>query len=302
MSRRGAGVSLGALALMLVGGAAVPARAAKPRIAVIGLSMGDVTAEVRIKINAAVVGGLIASGAEVADSTATGRAMAERGMVACDTATCLTEIGKATSAPYVMRGSMEMTGRSYIIRLEMIDASTATVIDTREDRCEICTENEAYETASVSASALKSQVFRRRFPTGAGSAPAAASSASSTTPPPAARPGPGPGAASGTAAGVTPLITQAPAQGPSEATILVETPGAAETPPRAERNGPGALAWSTGVAGVAAIGTGVSLVAIDNGGVCAGCKPHNTLTGGLILTAVGFAAVAASVLAFTGRF
>jgi len=299
-------LTVGVLAATLIAAAPSPARAAKPRIAVIGLSMGDVTAEVRIKINAAVVGGLIASGADVADSTATGRAMAERGMVACDTATCLTEIGKATGAPYLMRGSMEMTGRSYIIRLEMIDASTAIVIDTREDRCEICTENEAYETASVSASALKSQVFRRRVTAGGGSGSAATSTSTPTAmPTPTATAAAGPRPAAGTTSAVAPLITQAAAQSPNEPPVLVDTPGAPETPSRAPRTGPGALAWITGVGGVAAIGAGISLVAIDNGGVCmsaASCTPHKTKTGGLILTGVGFAAAVASVLAFTGRF
>ncbi len=262
--------------------------------------MGDVTAEVRIKMNAAIVGGLIASGAEVADSTATGRAMAERGMVACDTATCLTEIGKATSAAYVMRGSMEMTGRSYIVRLEMIDAGTATVIDTREDRCEICTENEAYETASVSASALKSQVFRRRV--GAVAVGSSAASASATSPPP-ARPAPSPG----TTAAVTPLISLAPVHGRDEPTMLVDTPAPPETssPGAGSGGGPGALTWAAGAVALAAVATGVTLIAIDNGGTCvpmSSCTGHKTLTGGLILTGVGFAAAVASVLAYTRRF
>lgn len=296
MLPRRAGILLAVAAAVCVAGAPSPARAGKLRIALIGLSMGDVTAEVRIKMNAALVGGLIASGAEVADSTATGRAMAERGMVACDTATCLTEIGKATGAPYIMRGSMEMTGRSYVIRLEMIDAGTAAVIDTREDRCEICTENEAYETASVSASALKSQVFRRRF----GVVGGAAATAPTMPPSVAARSAP----PVGTTAAVTPLITQAPVAGRDEP-MLVQTPGPGEAPGSATETGSSVLGWTTGAVALLAVSTGVTLIAIDNGGTCAsgpGCTSHKTLTGGLVLTGVGFAAAVASVLAFTRRF
>jgi hypothetical protein len=271
------------------------ALAGKSRIAVIGLSMGDVTAEVRVKMNAAIVGGLIASGADVADSTTTGRAMAERGMVACDTATCLTEIGKATGATYLMRGSMEMIGRSYVVRLEMIDAVSATVISSREDRCEICTENEAYETASVSASALKSDVFKRR---------------SSPSPSP-SRAGAGartPGASdrsvvrSPSFEDRTLILTQQP-ETPALEMPPPESPRASQTPWRP-------LGWTAVGVAVAAIATGITLIAIDNGGNCSAsggdpsamCTGHKTLTGGIALTAVGFAAAAASMVSFTRHF
>ncbi|HEY2902864.1 MAG TPA: hypothetical protein VGL59_19940 [Polyangia bacterium] len=268
MSPRWAGIVFGVVAGSLL--AAAPARAAKPRIAIIGLTMGDVTAEVRIKMNAAIVGGLIASGAEVADSTATGRAMAERGMVACDTATCLIEIGKASAAAFVLRGSMEMTGRSYVIRLEMIDAATATVIDTREDRCEICTENEAYETASVSASALKAQVFRRRqLPS---RAPVVAA--------------PSPESSSSSRGFVEPLLVDSPSP-----------PPAAEIAKPVERSSPShALAWTAGGVALAAIAAGLTLITVDNSG------SHKTMTSGLVVSGLGLAAAAASVLAYTGHF
>jgi hypothetical protein len=269
------------------------ALAGKSRIAVIGLSMGDVTAEVRVKMNAAIVGGLIASGADVADSTTTGRAMAERGMVACDTATCLTEIGKATGATYLMRGSMEMIGRSYVVRLEMIDAVSATVISSREDRCEICTENEAYETASVSASALKSDVFKRRSSPsssrGAAVARTPGTSDRSVVRSPAFE-------------DRTLIVTQQP-EAPALEMPPPESPRASQTPWRP-------LGWTAVGVAVAAIATGVTLIAIDNGGNCSAsagdpsvmCTGHKTLTGGVALTAVGFAAAAVSMVAFTRHF
>ncbi|HEX3698177.1 MAG TPA: hypothetical protein VH374_22590 [Polyangia bacterium] len=270
MARRWAGIVFGVVAGSLL--AAPPAHAAKPRIAIIGLTMGDVTAEVRIKMNAAIVGGLIASGAEVADSTATGRAMAERGMVACDTATCLIEIGKASGAAFVLRGSMEMTGRSYVIRLEMIDAATATVIDTREDRCEICTENEASETASVSASALKAQVFRRRTPPARPSVVAA-------SPSPAPEPSP--------RGQVEPLLIDTPPASPSPAEVAKPL-----GPPSSSH----ALAWTAGAVALAAIAAGLTLITVDNSG------GHKTMTSGLVVSGLGLAAAAASVLAYTGHF
>jgi hypothetical protein len=265
---------VGMAAVLAVAG---PARAAKPRIAVIGLSMGDVTAEVRVKINAAVAGGLGASGADVVDSAATGRAMAERGMIACDTATCLTEIGRATGAAYLMRGAMEMTGRSYIIRLEMIDASTATVVDSREDRCEICTENEAYETASVSASALKAQVFKWRAPVAR--APQVTGAA------------PVPGGDDTALVGLTTAPDGTPINRP--------------LPPRRSR----AVLWTAAGVAAASIAVGVTLIAIDGRGTCTPREPedqckelYRTQAGGLALTGLGLVAAVAGALVYTGRF
>ena len=289
MSPRSLGAFLGLVTAWLFTITAVPARAARPRIAIIALSMGAVTADVRVKMNAAIVGGLMASGAEVADSTATGRAMAERGMRACDNATCLIEIGKATGAAYVMRGSMEMIGRSYVIRLEMIDASTATVIDTREDRCEICTENEAYETASVSASALKAQVFRRRVAEPRASATAPASAAAPLVTP------------------VRPNSGLDPARGRGEPMLIDTPPPREEAPKPAERpvlSHP--MAWSAGSFSLVAIAAGVTLIAIDGRGCSSNpgplCTANETMAGGLTLSAVGLLAAAASVMAYSGRF
>ena len=115
----------------------------------------------REKIAAAVAGGLAASGADVVDSAATTKGAAAKGISDCETPTCRIAIADATGARYLMRGSVETMGRSYTVHLEMIDGTTGTVIGVREDRCEICTENEAYETASVTASALKAEVVKR---------------------------------------------------------------------------------------------------------------------------------------------
>jgi len=78
-----------------------------------------------------------------------------------------TAIAKALADPsgpaFVLRGSVEAEGRSYTFRLEMVDGKSAAVLANREDRCEICTEAEALETANTAASTLKSRVPRRTF-------------------------------------------------------------------------------------------------------------------------------------------
>src|SRR6185369_11736876 len=105
-------------------------------IAVVGVAGDKASPELRERMARAVADGLAASGAEVRTEPA--------------------------SVAYRVRGTLEVEGRTYLLRLEIIDAKTGAVVDSREDRCEICTESEALETAGVAASALKAQVFKRR--------------------------------------------------------------------------------------------------------------------------------------------
>lgn len=137
------------------------AHAARTRIAVLGVTAEQLRADVREKIAAAIAGGLAASGADVVDSAATIKDAEAKGIRDCETPTCRIAIADATGARYLMRGSIETMGRSYRVHLEMIDGTTGTVIGVREDKCEICTENEAYETASMTASTLKAEVVKR---------------------------------------------------------------------------------------------------------------------------------------------
>lgn len=139
----------------------VRAHAARTRIAVLGVTAERLTADVRDKIAAAVAGGLAASGADVVDIAATTKSAEAKGIRDCETSTCRIAIADATGARYLVLASVETMGRSYRVHLEMIDGATGTVIGVREDRCEICTEKEAYDTASLTASTLKAEVAKR---------------------------------------------------------------------------------------------------------------------------------------------
>jgi hypothetical protein len=83
-------------------------------------------------------------------------------------------VARATVSGYVVRGTLDVEGRTYGLRLEMLDGKTGALLDSREDRCEICTEGEALEMAGVSASALKVQVFKKKPAVAAATPPAAA--------------------------------------------------------------------------------------------------------------------------------
>jgi len=136
------------------------ARAERPRIAVMEMSGPKVAADLRERMTHAVHEGLLASGADVVDgmpAAATGP-----GGAPCEGNGCVTAVAKATVAGYVARGSLEIDGRTYELRLEMLDGKTGDLIESREDRCEICTESEALEMAGVSASALKVQAFKKK--------------------------------------------------------------------------------------------------------------------------------------------
>jgi hypothetical protein len=179
--------SLGVAALIAVALSATPARAERPRIAVMDMDAPHVAADLRERVTHAVHEGLIASGADVVDgmpAAATGP-----GGAPCEGSGCVTAVARATLAAYVVRGTLEIEGRTYELRLEMLDGKGGGLLDSREDRCEICTESEALEMAGVSASALKVQVFKKKAVSFAAAAapvapPAAAVIVAPAPPPP----------------------------------------------------------------------------------------------------------------------
>lgn len=279
--------------LVTVGGGAslsVVARAvaAKPRIAVVGVSADQLSAEVRAKIDAAVAGGLAASGADVVDSTTTARRIATKGLGGCETSTCHVAIAEVTGAAYLVRGSVESMGRSYTVRLQMIDGATGNVIGVHEDRCEICTESEAYETASATASALKAEVIKR----------------------PGAGAGGGDDAKGGAAPPAAPAVaaTELPAAAaPHEsATVLVQTPGTetpAESAPRFR-----ALGVVGVISGPVAIAAGIVLIRLHGKHTCSGYPGTNcprevdTQFGGYASVAGGVLATVLGATLLIGRF
>jgi hypothetical protein len=239
--------SLAALAGLVVVLAGASARADRPRIAVSGVAGDSATPELRDKIARAVAAGLAASGADVRTEPAT--------------------------IAYRVRGTLEVEGRNYLLRLEIVDAKTGEIIDSQEDRCEICTEGEAMETAGISASALKAKVFKRRPTVAVADIPLGA--------PPAAAPEP---------KHEPPAIVQVDAEPP---------------PPRAHRLRPLGIAGIA--AGAVAAGAGVALMAADGKGSCSDgvnqCPMvYDTKTSGIALIAGGALAVIAGIVILAGRF
>lgn len=141
------GAAASVLAVVTLASAAVWADG--PRTAVADVSGAKVAPELRDRVTHAIREGLTASGVEVVAD------------------------GPTAQAAYLVRGALDVVGRTYELRLEMADAKTGAILDSREDRCEICTEGEALEMAGVSASALKAQVFKKQAGAAAASAPPA---------------------------------------------------------------------------------------------------------------------------------
>ena len=55
----------------------------------------------------------------------------------------------------LLRGTCQIEGSTYRLHLMLQDAQTGATLVARDDTCEICTENDAAETANIAASALK---------------------------------------------------------------------------------------------------------------------------------------------------
>jgi hypothetical protein len=225
---------------------------------VVGVTGDSATPELRDRMARAITDGLVASGADVV--TAPG------GIV------------------YRVRGTLELEGRTYILRLEMLDGDTGAVVEGREDRCEICTEAEALETAGVAASALKAQVFKRR--------PAVAIGGPTITVP------------------APPVAAPAPAPAAPEAAASLQL--AARPPEPAPRAHPHRALGVAGIAaGVAAAAVGAWLLSFnhDYTGTCTGsdrmtgCTERwNTAAGGSALLAGGGLALTSGILAVAGVF
>jgi len=117
---------------------------APPTIAVAPVTGDRATADLRARVAKSLTDGLNAAGAAVAP------------------------LGVGA---FVLRGTLEVEGRSYALRLEMLDAKTGAVLATREDRCEICTETEALETWNTAAISLSgSRCALSATPAGTGAA------------------------------------------------------------------------------------------------------------------------------------
>lgn len=155
MYRRWAGAI--AAALLLAGAAPRPARAERPKILVLPVAGKAADPTFRQRVMQAIGEGLLASGGEVVAPQAGGPAAAE----VCATAACLSAAARASGAAYLLRAVVEEEGRSYNFKLEMLDGQSGAVLAQRENRCEICTDAEALETANTAASALKTQAFKR---------------------------------------------------------------------------------------------------------------------------------------------
>ncbi len=207
------GVLTAVAVVAAVAGFAPEAHANRPQITVAPVTGEAASEQLRQRMGQALTEGLIASGAEVPPAT--------------------------VEAQYVLRAKLEVDGRSYALRLEMLDRNSGTVVASREDRCEICTEAEAFETANTAASTLKALVFKK------------------------------PGAGSGATASTTTSVDLRPGATPSGPPSAV-----VETGPPASKGHHG-LGWAAIIGGVASAGAGTFLLGIDGKGTCDIVGPAN---------------------------
>jgi len=176
MNRRWAGAVMAALFCAAAGPRA--AQAERPKILVLPVVGKGADPTLRQRVTQAIGEGLMASGSEVVAPA--GVAGAVPTAESCNTAACLSAAARASGAAYLLRAIVEEEGRSYTFKLEMLDGQSGAVLAQRENRCEICTDAEALETANTAASALKMQALKRAPSEGATGGP----------PPPPPAPGP----------------------------------------------------------------------------------------------------------------
>jgi hypothetical protein len=125
------------VALVLAVAGAPLARAERPPITVAPLEGAPATADVRERMTRAMSEGLASAGADVVPAAS----------------------GRAECA---LRGKLEISAQNYDWAIDLRDIKAGTVLQSRADRCEGCSENEALEMAGVSAAALAAQLFAER--------------------------------------------------------------------------------------------------------------------------------------------
>jgi hypothetical protein len=153
----------------------------RARIVVAPVTGKGVDAGLKQRVARAVAEGLLASGADIAPLAA------EVGPEGCAAPTCFASMARASGAQMVLQAEVRAEGRSYLFTMKIADGRTGAVIATRENRCEICTEAEALETASSVASTLKAEAAKAHP---AAAPEASAASGTGGTPAPASGEGP----------------------------------------------------------------------------------------------------------------
>ena len=126
-------------------------------IAVFNVTGEAIAEEQRARLRANLRGGL--AGFEVVSDDEVERAVRERGIVGCDTITCLRSIGDAVMVRRVVKATIEVIGTSHFsTTLELIDLGDGKSIATANDDCTACNMKEVNDGLSNAAAALKMQL------------------------------------------------------------------------------------------------------------------------------------------------
>ncbi|HEX9104046.1 MAG TPA: hypothetical protein VF997_17665, partial [Polyangia bacterium] len=144
------------LVAVSVGWAARAQAAGRERIAiaVFNVTGEPIAEEQRAKLRTSLRGGL-AAGFEVVSDAEVERAITERGVVGCDTITCLRSIGETVMVRRVVKATIEVIGTSHFsTTLELIDLGEGKSIATANDDCTACNMKEVNDGLSNAAAAL----------------------------------------------------------------------------------------------------------------------------------------------------
>jgi hypothetical protein len=149
-----------ALLVLLAGARAFAAAGGRERIAiaVFNVTGEPLAEEQKAKLRTSLRGGL-AAGFDVVSDAEVERAITGRGIVGCDTITCLRNIGDAVLVRRVVKATIEVIGTSHFATtLELIDLGDGKSIATANDDCTACNMKEVNDGVSNAAAALKTQL------------------------------------------------------------------------------------------------------------------------------------------------
>jgi hypothetical protein len=110
------------------------------------------------QMEAAATAGLVAAGATVLPRSPSPPPGSCPNGAACAHPTT----GPGGGAITLLRGTCQLEGSTYRVHLELVDTRSGSVLMSRDDLCEICTEKDVTESTNIAASALKAALDQAR--------------------------------------------------------------------------------------------------------------------------------------------
>ena len=129
------------------------------RVAVVRLDFqGNVPEAVRARFSQRVVEGLAAARFEVLAGDRLQKRLQAGGGRPCAEPSCYPTLARELGVGYLVAGAIDESGKTYDIKLDLLNGRTGAVLGSVHERCETCGLEDAAEKVNLAASALRTRL------------------------------------------------------------------------------------------------------------------------------------------------